>query len=111
MRASEHLALCEAKRGGATAEERALCAELEAAEERIAGLIERAEFAERAKFGTPCRCESWIYACGKAEDRAEAAEARCKEMAKVVERYRAAAKRLIAVELEQRVEEARDDMR
>jgi len=45
MRAAEHLALCEAKRGGATAEERALCAELEAAEERIAGLIERAEFA------------------------------------------------------------------
>ncbi len=67
MRAAEHLMLCEAKRGGSTEQERALCEEL------------------------------------------KDAEARCKEMAKVVERYRAAAKRLIAVELEQRVEEARDE--
>ncbi len=34
MKASEHLALCEGKRGGASAEERVLCAELEAAEAR-----------------------------------------------------------------------------
>ena len=68
MRASEHLALCEAKRGGATEQERALCVEL------------------------------------------KDAEARCKEMAKVIERYRTMAKRLIAVELEQKIEEARDDI-
>ena len=68
MRASEHLALCEAKRGGSTEQERALCEEL------------------------------------------KDAEARCKEMAKVIERYRTMAKRLIAVELEQKIEEARDDI-
>jgi hypothetical protein len=27
----------------------------------------RAEAAERAKHGTPCRCESWITTCGQAE--------------------------------------------
>ena len=54
MKASEHLALCEGKRGGATAEERALCAELEAAEKALIeadkpclAWIARAEAAEK----------------------------------------------------------------
>ena len=54
MKASEHLALCESKRGGATAEERALCAELEAAEKALIeadkpclAWIARAEAAEK----------------------------------------------------------------
>lgn len=29
--------------------------------------------AQRAKYGTPCRCESWIETCGKAEDERDAA--------------------------------------
>ena len=45
-----------------------LCAEL---------VTLRAELEEvqRAKYGTPCKCESWIAACAVAEKRAEAAEA------------------------------------
>lgn len=95
MRASEHLALCEAKRGGASAEESALCLELEVRESSNARLL-----------GT---LDIEIHRGMEYKDRAEAAEARCKEMAKVIERYRTMAKRLIAVELEQKIEEARDD--
>lgn len=48
------------------------------AEDKLAAAESRcrqveAELAElqRTKFGTPCKCESWIEACGQAEERAE----------------------------------------
>ncbi len=51
---------------------------LAAAESRVRSLEadlkaerERAEEAERAKHGTPCKCESWIDACRQAEELAE----------------------------------------
>jgi len=79
MTASEHRARCEALRGGVTESEQAILADLEACEKERDDAIERAEFAERAKFGTPCKCQSWIDTCGKAEDRAERAEALLRE--------------------------------
>ena len=75
MRAAEHLALCEAKRGGSTGARAALCEELEVRESSNARLL-----------GT---LDIEIHRGMEYKDRAEAAEARCKEMAKVVERYRA----------------------
>jgi hypothetical protein len=45
---------------------------------------ERAEKSERAKFGTPCRCESWIEACRIAEERAETLQSRLDEAVEAV---------------------------
>ncbi len=54
----------------------------ESAESRVRSLEadlkaerERADEAERSKYGTPCKCESWIETCRQAEERAEATEA------------------------------------
>ena len=46
-----------------------------AAEERAAER-ERDE-AQRAKYGTPCRCESWISACRGAEETPTSPECTC----------------------------------
>jgi hypothetical protein len=53
------------------------------AERRLLAETQRAKIAEaerdeaqRAKYGTPCRCVAWTQACGLAEERAEIAEAK-----------------------------------
>lgn len=43
-------------------------------------LLERAESAERAKYGTPCKCESWIETCGAAEAARDVLEIQLKEV-------------------------------
>lgn len=57
---------------------RQLVADLAAAEER-------AENAERAKYGTPCHCESWIAACRDAENERDALAAKLEEATELLE--------------------------
>ena len=56
---------------------RAIALAVEASQDRLRA--EKAESerdeAQRAKYGTPCKCESWIETCRLAEERAEKAEA------------------------------------
>jgi hypothetical protein len=53
--------------------------DLRAALAEIERQTKRADDAERAKYGTPCKCEAWIEACRITELRAEAAEAKLAE--------------------------------
>ena len=55
--------------------EKYLAESLEKAKQELAALRAEPEEVQRAKYGTPCKCESWIAACAVAEKRAEAAEA------------------------------------
>lgn len=69
MKASEHLALCEGKRGGATAEERVLCAELEAAEARCKRLASALRALRDEQEGAPLirRKDKWQAAVDESD--------------------------------------------
>lgn len=53
---------------------------VKSAQAELAKVREERDEAQRAKYGTPCSCESWIAQVRASEERAESAEARVKEL-------------------------------
>lgn len=52
-----------------------LLSEIESLSSRLSKAEEERDEAQRAKYGTPCRCESWIETCRIAEEERDAARA------------------------------------
>jgi hypothetical protein len=53
-----------------------------------AALAAERERADRASYGTPCRCESWIEACRKAEDECDSLTRQLTEARKAYDELR-----------------------